>query len=311
MTDEPRPDQMMFWDRLDTTDPQFTSTSEYGAKLTSINGVYQFRKMTELFGPCGVGWGYEVTMERFDNTGPLYARRMSSNGRDAELVYAEGTGLPIVVGEGSLHTLMIKLWYRPLSQPAPVIAPNADNPDVDNFKPGTWVQGKTGEIIDRFEIEGIGHTPFRFYQSAKHLVVTVDEEYYKKSLTDALTNAMAKLGMSADVRMGMFDDAHYRAALADEMAILHAEDKDAEAARQRHEFEDWFQEHCQLIETSKQLRELEIIYKGGRPRVERQGTPEQKQAHFELKNKTVRAINAKLKGDAEPEQPELAGDKDE
>lgn len=36
-----------------------------------------------------------------------------------------------------------------------------------------------------------------------------DDEAFKKAFTDALTNAMKHLGMSADVHMGLFDDSKY------------------------------------------------------------------------------------------------------
>lgn len=43
-----------------------------------------------------------------------------------------------------------------------------------------------------------------------------DDEAFKKAFTDALTNAMKHLGMSADVHMGLFDDSKYVAELKQE-----------------------------------------------------------------------------------------------
>jgi hypothetical protein len=276
---------MMFWSEFEATDPRFTKKSEYGARLTSINGVYQFKKMTAAFGPCGVGWGFDVMTERFDSTGPLYARVWDQGANKAVMKYADETGLPMVIGDGKLHTLTLKIWYSPLGP----------RPSVEHVSPGTasWVEAEEYER-PRYEVEGIGHTPYLF-MGQKDLFPNCDEEYYKKSLTDALTNAMAKLGMAADVRMGLFDDNDYMRELQDDFAIDAAEDRDAEIARQRHEFEDWFTKHLDLIETCSTIRELEILYKGGRPRVERSGTDDQKKEHYDSKNSQIRALNKEVK----------------
>lgn len=37
----------------------------------------------------------------------------------------------------------------------------------------------------------------------------VDDDYFKKSLTDAIGNALQKLGFNADIGMGLFDDVKY------------------------------------------------------------------------------------------------------
>lgn len=44
--------------------------------MTDINPVWRFEKLTELFGPCGIGWWYEITgkhLERIDNTDTIKA----------------------------------------------------------------------------------------------------------------------------------------------------------------------------------------------------------------------------------------------
>jgi hypothetical protein len=33
---------------------------------TDINPMWRIKKMTELFGPCGIGWYYEITSERYE-----------------------------------------------------------------------------------------------------------------------------------------------------------------------------------------------------------------------------------------------------
>lgn len=101
--------------------------------------------------------------------------------------YAEGA--PIlhpqhgVIGREVIHVVRIELWY-----------------DLD-------VRGKDG-IFDtkRGSVEAFGQTTF--VGSNKHGVYT-DEEAPKKSLTDAESKALASLGFSADVHLGLFDDSKY------------------------------------------------------------------------------------------------------
>jgi hypothetical protein len=92
--------------------------------------------------------------------------------------YAEGA--PIVhpqhgvIGREVIHVLRIELWYVR--------------------------EGQRGSV------EAFGQT--QFVGSNKHGVYT-DEEAPKKSLTDAESKALASLGFSADVHLGLFDDSKY------------------------------------------------------------------------------------------------------
>jgi hypothetical protein len=47
------------WDRLGKTDPKHTKSFQRsgGFKGTAIKPMFSYRRMTEEFGPCGVGWG--------------------------------------------------------------------------------------------------------------------------------------------------------------------------------------------------------------------------------------------------------------
>jgi hypothetical protein len=55
------------------------------------------RKATEVFGPCGEGWGWTVLEDRFDEGGPLQGP--TKEWPDAPRINAK------------LHTLKIQLWY--------------------------------------------------------------------------------------------------------------------------------------------------------------------------------------------------------
>ena len=79
-----------------------------------------------------------------------------------------------VIGHEKVHVLRIELWYE--------------------------LNGK------RASVQAFGQTTF--IGSNKHGTFT-DEEAPKKSLTDAESKALAMLGFSADVHMGLFDDSKY------------------------------------------------------------------------------------------------------
>lgn len=83
---------MEIWDKVKKTDLKWTKESTNGAGLTSINGMYCTMRATELFGPCGLGWGYDVLEERLDDG----TEQKHENGD-----YITKT-----------HTIKIKLWYK-------------------------------------------------------------------------------------------------------------------------------------------------------------------------------------------------------
>ena len=244
------PDTLQIWSELETTDPRYTKKMTTGAKLTSINGQYQMLRMTQLFGPCGKGWGYELLSSEFIDTGDILSNTPDGNGN----IYS--------LGRGSVNTLRLKLWY------------------IDG-----------GE---KYFIEGVGHTPFKYagmYDGTR--VIHVDMEYEKKSMTDAITNAMAKLGMAADVRMGMFDLPDYVRQLTDEVAIEDAVDKEAAAVEQKQEFLVWYSKALELVQTCATINELEKLYKPAAVRVGRQGSNEQIEEFKNAKNFRCRELAPK------------------
>lgn len=91
---------MDIWDKVCTTDTNMTKKGTTGARLTSINGVYMVRQATEVFGPVGLGWGWRILEERYDETVPLVT---SVDGQ-------------FVMGQN--HTLIIELWVKD-HQPIP------------------------------------------------------------------------------------------------------------------------------------------------------------------------------------------------
>lgn len=46
------------WNQVEKTDPSMTEKVNFGAfKFTTIDAQYQIKRATEVFGPCGIGWG--------------------------------------------------------------------------------------------------------------------------------------------------------------------------------------------------------------------------------------------------------------
>jgi hypothetical protein len=91
MTDK----NMAIWDAVYKTPPSATKGGKVGGQnITSINGLYVAKRATEVFGPCGTGWGYEVAEERYDEAGPIF------DATTKELIC-----------QARNHTIRLELWY--------------------------------------------------------------------------------------------------------------------------------------------------------------------------------------------------------
>lgn len=259
---QPEAATLSIWNKLEKTDPAFTSKMTTGAKLTSINPEYQMKRMTELFGPIGTGWGYEIMSSEMIDGGPTFMQ----HSQDSE---------PFEDGRVLVHTARVVVWYR--------LQEEAHLPDQPFHK-----------------INGTGHTPFRTQATTKLQTGAeiygggrVDMEYEKKSITDAVTKAMSLLGMTADVRMKMFENAGYVQGLRDEFAanaVTDAVMSEEEAIRQKHEFEDWLGKISAQVSAAATIRDVELAFKPAMIRVMRQGTKEQVTALTDTKNAAIRRI---------------------
>ncbi|MFY1021173.1 hypothetical protein [Ectopseudomonas khazarica] len=88
---------MALWNSVQATDKAFTVTQNFdGRDITTINGTYVARRATEVFGPIGKGWGFEILVDRFDQGAPI----TTGSGADFK-VYAYEI----------VHTVQLKLWY--------------------------------------------------------------------------------------------------------------------------------------------------------------------------------------------------------
>lgn len=85
MTDDQKTN-LAIWDEVKRTDPRWTKEFDNGRfQGTATDPIHVYQRATELFGPCGIGWGWE---ELKDET-------ITDN-------YEAVT---------TIHYLTIKLWY--------------------------------------------------------------------------------------------------------------------------------------------------------------------------------------------------------
>src|ERR1700688_3960943 len=136
------------WDVLCRTDPQHTKpfTRSGGFKGTAIRPIWNQYRLTEHFGPAGIGWGFER---------PEYE---AVKGEEELLVFCT-----------------LKCWYM-------------------------------DDGGERAELYGVGGDKVLAKQQRG---LVSDDEAFKKALTDAIGNAFLRVGLSADVHMGLFEDSKY------------------------------------------------------------------------------------------------------
>ncbi|MGG4609944.1 hypothetical protein [Providencia sp. Me31A] len=217
-------DNLSIWKRVQRTDSRFTKPIEgMGFIGTSINGTYMIMRATEIFGPIGSGWNYEVIEEKLIDGKPLTEPVLDERNKQVATRFLRN-------GDGSLfceknHSVKIKFWY---------ITPN-----------GT-----------RAEFESYGATPY-LYQTQYGL--KTDGEVIKKSLTDAIKKALSMLGFSSDVFMGMHDNPEYVASNKLEYEIKAATDNAEDVTRIRKELDEKFTKHTETMRSAVTQNELRGI----------------------------------------------------
>lgn len=88
---------MQIWNSVDKTDTRFTKKAKVnGQDITSLSGTAMVMKATELFGPVGIGWGWKIIEERFD---------------DGHEIYIGEGDKRSCIGREIGHTLKIALWF--------------------------------------------------------------------------------------------------------------------------------------------------------------------------------------------------------
>ena len=88
----------------------------------------------------------------------------------------------------------------------------------------------------------------------------VDPDFVKKAETNTMSKALSKLGFSADVFMGMYDDPDYVQMAANEKALEKADDKAEEQAKQDLEWSEWKSKELAVYSTLPNIDALKSVY---------------------------------------------------
>ena len=113
-------DNLSIWESVEKTDPSFTKKFSVGGYYgTSISGQYVYMRLTEVFGPVGIGWGYEIVQERYDEGAPFVFN---------EIQMVQKT-----------HTIHLRLWYVLVGNPKAFIDGFGHTPYLYSSGKGTAV----------------------------------------------------------------------------------------------------------------------------------------------------------------------------
>lgn len=104
-----------------------------------------------------------------------------------------------------------------------------------------------------------GHTKF-IYMKADLTKVIVDNEYAKKSLTDAMKKCLSLIGVCSDVFMGEFDDIGYQQAAQLENDLKKADDRDTEYANKLEEFNNFIDDRLKAMELCPNIDSMQKVY---------------------------------------------------
>ena len=87
---------LAIWNQVCQTEPQFTKpfSRAGGFRGTAIDAMYNIFRATELFGPLGISWGYEILSEQVLEGASLKDR---STGE--------------IVGYEKIHEMKLHLWF--------------------------------------------------------------------------------------------------------------------------------------------------------------------------------------------------------
>lgn len=93
-------ENLHIWNHANKMDPKFLKPDDSGGRPSfSVNSYWIFMKATELFGPMGEGWGYDIVEDRFDEGADIW--HPASLKKD----------IPISLGKHTTHTIRLKVWY--------------------------------------------------------------------------------------------------------------------------------------------------------------------------------------------------------
>lgn len=87
---------LAIWQQVEKTPTDAVKNAEVdGQKITAIDPMYMIRLATSLFGPMGIGWGYRIEDERYDQGAPITDPKTQA-----------------VQAHEQTHTVRLSLWYE-------------------------------------------------------------------------------------------------------------------------------------------------------------------------------------------------------
>ena len=224
-------DNLKVWDSFGKTDPTYTKSNGYGSNAsTAITPMYMVKLATKTLGPIGEGWGYVVKEERFDNGKPVILVP-GDKGKGTLPVYMLDNGS--IVFE-KIHTLLLEMWIKD--------------------KSNTFLQ--------------FGHTKYSYL--TKNGDYYVDDEYGKKSLTDAMTKCLSLIGVCSDIYMGEFDDKNYQEVAKLESDLKKADDKDAEYKSKSDQFYDYIKDKIKAMGMCPDFTSMQSVYAMAAQKIDRE-----------------------------------------
>jgi len=221
-------ENLRVWSKVCQTDPDSTKKISGGnlSGMTSLPGTAVIQKATEIWGPMGHTWRFEMIEERYDEGGPIG-------------VFPPPSGDPIhdtavqKVIFGKSHTIKLRLYYE------------IQDGKIDESTP--WV-------------EAFGHTPYLSY-NRKGAYYQYDEEAPKKSYTDAQKKCLSMLGFNADVFLGYFENPEYIQMRTNEARIEKARDKQAEVDLQIADYDSWWNKNLPILKGAVTQHDLALCFK--------------------------------------------------
>lgn len=216
-------DNLKLWRTVMRTDPRFTKDiTGTGFDGTSVNAEYMIMRATELFGPLGSGWGFDIQEDKMIPGAPMSEPVFNDKQIVGHRFLRDADGTLITEQH---HSIRIRLWYE--------------------------TEDRDGSVIS------YGATPFIY--KTKH-GVKCDGEAPKKSLTDAIKKALSMLGFSADVWLGLYDKPEYVAEVGIEFGLKTASDKAEDVTRLRTELDEKMTRVASTIESAVTANEAKKVF---------------------------------------------------
>lgn len=216
-------DNLMIWRSVMRTDPRYTkSLTGTGFDGTSINAEYMVMRATELFGPIGSRWGFEILEDRMLPGAPLSEAIYEDKKFVSTRILRDADGTMLFEQN---HSIKIRLWYQ--------------------------------TEADEGSVYAYGATPYIF--KTKH-GIKCDGEAQKKSLTDAIKKGLSLLGFSADVWLGMYDAPEYVAELHTEFGLKNAINTAEDANRLYNELDEKMTRVANTIENAGSANEAKKVF---------------------------------------------------